>query len=118
LQSKREDAFYRADAVGFRYHPSWDISEAAYRIDQGALRRSRDDLPELIAHGVPVDRGPIGHASNGIVWVPYATLALAKSITIQPRPDKRARIRHFDGLIELHDLAIARGCVPESSFVE
>jgi len=118
LHAKDHNAIYLNSAVGFRFPSNLDVVEAVYRIDRDPPRRFRDDLPDLIAQSVPVDRGPIGSASQGIVWIPYAAVVEAKAITIQPRPDKRPRVRHFDGLVKLHSLAIAHGCVPESSFVE
>jgi len=105
-------------AVGFPFPKGWDVSKAGYRIDGTAPRRSRDDLPELIARNTPVDRGPVDHAAGGIVWIPYEALETAKVVTIQPRPDKAPRTRRLDGLAKLHDLALEHGCIPEHSFVE
>lgn len=118
LATKDGNTLYRMDAVGFRFPKGWVVSNAVYKIDGSAARRSRDDLPELIARNAPVDRGPPAHAAQGIVWIPYESLQTAKAVTIQPRPDKAPRVRTLDGLAKLHDLAIEHGCSPERSFVE
>jgi hypothetical protein len=118
LTMKNGNAFYRMGAVGFRFPRGLDVSNAAYRIDGAAPRRSRDDLPELIARGTPVDRGPRDQAAQGFVWIPYEALESAKTVTIQPRPDKAVRTRRLDGLVKLHDLAVEHGCTSEHSFVE
>lgn len=39
-------------------------------------------------------------------------------VVLSAMPRKAPRIRHFEGLSELHDLAVGHGCSPESSFVE
>jgi hypothetical protein len=118
LRSGDHKAFYRADAVGFRFAAKWNVAQAVYRLDGGEPRTQRDDLPELIASGTPLDRGGMDNASGGVVWVPFETLRQANMIAIAPRPDRRAVTLHFRGLIALHDIAVERGCSPESSFVE
>lgn len=118
LRSSDHHAFYRSGAVAFRFKRKWDVDEAVYRLDGGEPRRFRDDLPDLISRGAPVDRGPLGNAEEGIVWVPYANLTMANRITIEPRRDRTPRDFHFRGLVALHDIAVARGCHPESRFIE
>ena len=122
LHTRDGRAFYVSGAVGFRFAPGWDVGEAVYRLDgaasSGGPRRTRDDLPDLIAQGVPVDRGAPGNAARGIVWVPYALAAAASQIAIEPRPDLRVHHFHYSGLRSLHDMGVARGCAPEGRFVE
>lgn len=118
LHARKKKAVYRMEAVGFRFSKNRDVSSAAYHIGDGPLRRARDDWPDLIARGVPIDRGPPGNASQGIVWVPYAALKQAKAITIQPGLGQRPRAVQITGLTELRDTASARGCMSESSFAE
>lgn len=118
LRARNARAMYRADAVGFRFNATRDVTRAVYRIDTGAPRVAREDLPELIAHGVPMDRGGMGNANGGIVWIPLAALRSATTVTIAPRPDHRPVTWRLRGLVGLHDLAIDRGCSPEASFVE
>ncbi|NKJ02984.1 hypothetical protein [Novosphingobium sp. SG707] len=118
LRSADHHAFYRSGAVGFRFKRKSDVTEAVYRLDGNAPRPFRNDLPDLIDRGVPLDRGPIGNADEGIVWVPYERLAEANRITIEPRRDQPRRSFHFRGLTALHDIAIERGCHPESRFIE
>ena len=118
LAARDHHAIYRAQAVAFRFGNLKDVVNAVYRIDAGPPRASRDDLPTLLAAGVPLDRGAMDNARAGMVWVPFETLRQANAISIQPRPDRRAITVHFRGLIALHDIAVERGCSPESSFVE
>lgn len=118
LRARDGHAIYLAHAVGFRFKHGWDVANAVYRLDDGAPRQARDDLPELIVQGTPVDRGGMDNANGGIVWVPFARLAESDSIAIEARPDRAARVFHFRGLIGLHEIAVARGCTPDSRFVE
>lgn len=110
--------FFRAGAVAFRFRSDWDIAQAVYRIDGGSPRTMRDDLPALVALRTPYDRGPMGNATQGIVWVPFEQVKDASSIAIQPRPNKRVRVFHLRGLTALHATAVERGCAPDSRFVE
>lgn len=117
LGSYDHRAIYQQGALGFRFKRRWDVAEAAYRIDGGLPHLARDDLPALVDLGVPIDIGGIANPNEGIVWIPYARLASANSVAIEPRPNDRARIFHFRGLTGLKQLAKERGCVPESRFV-
>ena len=118
LRARDHKAFFRAGAVGFRFRSAWNVDQAVYRLDGGAPRAFRDDLPSLIARGVPLDRGGMDNASRGIVWVPFENLASANAIAIEPRSDRRAVTFHFRGLVALHEIAVARGCSPAIRFVE
>jgi hypothetical protein len=118
LRSRDHKSLYRAGAVGFRFKSRWDVAAAVYRVDHSEPRYSRDDLPDLIARGVPMDRGGMDNADAGIVWIPYEHLTRANAISIEPRRDRRAVTFHFRGLVALRDIALARGCTPESRFVE
>ena len=118
LRAADHKAVYRAGAVGFRFDPHWNVGQAVYRLDGGAPRAARDDLPDLVARGVPLDRGGMDNASGGVVWVAYARLAGANSIAIAARPDRGPVLFHFRGLVALHNIAVARGCTPDGSFVE
>lgn len=117
LRVRNHKALYRAGAVGFRFKHKWNVDDAVYRVDGGEPHALRDDLPDLVARGVPLDRGGMENASGGIVWVPYERLSGANTIAIEPR-DRRAVTFHFRGLASLHDIALAQGCTPESRFVE
>lgn len=118
LRARNARAFYRAGAVGFRFDPAWDVAQAVYRIDGGAPRAMRDDLPDLIALGVPLDRGGMENSGGGLVWIALATLRPATTIVIAPRPDGRPVTMHIRGMVGLHDLAVTRGCASDASFVE
>ena len=118
LHSFDDGEIYRAVAVGFRFSSGWDVARAVYRLDGGAARTARDDLPRLIEFCVPIDRSTLDHAANGIGWISFELLANADNIAIEPRPGKRVRQFHIRGLGALHDTAMANGCVPEGRFVE
>lgn len=118
LRARNLKGFYSAGAVGFRFKHKWNVEDAVYRIDDGEPRAVRDDLSDLVARGVPLDRGNMENASGGVVWIPYERLAEADTITIEARSDRRAVTFHFRGLASLHDLAQERGCTPDSRFVE
>jgi hypothetical protein len=117
LRDRHGRAFYRQGALGFRFRRSWDVAEAVYRVDGGTVRAARDDLPELIRIGTPIDTGGIANATEGVVWIPAARLARANAVAVQPRPDRAVRIFRFRGFRGLYELAVARGCTPDSRFV-
>ncbi|MBX9729755.1 MAG: hypothetical protein K2X59_00355 [Sphingomonas sp.] len=118
LRAVNNRAFYANGAVAFRFRQRWDLSEAVYRLDGAAPRHSRNDLPQLLALKVPIDRGGMDNASGGLVWIPYDRLVEANQVTIQPQPGRNLTNFRFRGLRSLHDIAIAKGCVPDSRFVE
>lgn len=117
LWARKSKAFYQAGAVAFRFPKGWDVHEAVYRIDGGAIQSWRNDLPELVRIGAPIDQGSVINATAGLVWIPWSKLADANRIAIQARPDRLARIFHFSGLKGLYDTAVVEGCAPDSRFV-
>ena len=117
LAARDHHAFYRAHAIAFRFRTGRDVSHAVYRIDAGPPHVSRDDLSMLVASEVPLDRGPMDNAREGLVWVPFDVLRRGNSVAIEPGPGLRPRQYHFRGLIALHDIAVERGCTPENRFV-
>lgn len=117
LREAHGRAFYQGGAIGFRVAHGRDAMAATYRIDGGAPRAWRDDLPELLALGTPVDTGAMADPTGGIVRVPWRLLASANSIAIQPASDRRVRTFRLGGVHGLRALALARGCVPDARFV-
>lgn len=118
LRAANHAAFYANGAVAFRFKSRGDLREAVYRVDGAAPRHSRDDLPQLLALKVPIDRGGMDNASGGLVWIPYDRLVEANQVTIQAQPNRKPSDFQFRGLRAPHDIAIARGCAPDSRFVE
>jgi hypothetical protein len=108
---------YRAGAVGFDVDAP-DVMGAAYRIDGGDPIAARDDLPQLIAQHVPLERGGMDDPSGGYVWIPFNRLAKAGWVAIEPQPGARPKVVRLNGLVALHDLALQRGCAPDGVFVE
>jgi hypothetical protein len=117
LRSRNRRAVYSGGAVGFKFPRRWNVHEAVYRLDSGAPRAWRNDLPELLRLRTPVDTGGMDNPSSGIVWIPMRLLADANSVVIEPRLDRRPQAFHFRGLKGLYDLAVEAGCVPDSRFV-
>ena len=117
LSSRNNHATYQADAIGFRFSRSWDVHDAVYRFDGGAPQQWRDDLPELVRIGAPIDAAGIENASGGIVWIPWSRMHDVNSIAIQARGDRKARVFHLRGLRGLLEVAVMRGCSPDSRFV-
>jgi hypothetical protein len=108
---------YRAGAVGFAVGAP-DQTGAAYRIDGGEPVAARDDLAQLIAQRVPLERGGMDDPSGGYVWIPFSRLGQASQVAIEPRPGARPKVVRLAGLVALHDLALQRGCAPDGVFVE
>jgi hypothetical protein len=117
LRERHGEAVYQQGAIGFRFRASWDVENAIYRVDGGAPRTWRNDLPELVHLGTPIDTGGIDNPTQGIVWIPLSRLEGANAIVIQPRPDRAQRTFHFAGFRGLYEDAVARGCTPDSRFV-
>jgi len=113
----RGGALVEGNAVGFRFKRSWDVSAAVYRIDGGTPRQSRDDRPELLRLGTPMETGGITNPTDGVVWIPLRLLADANAVAIKPQPGRRPKVFHFSGLRGLYQLAHERGCMPDSRFV-
>ncbi len=118
LRSRDNRMIYRSGGVGFRFYRVPRVTEAVYRIDGGDARAARDDLPRLIVLGTPIDHGSMTDPTDGIVWVPYEHLTQARSIAIAPQRGGSPRVFRLGGLVALHDIAVTRGCAPESRFVD
>lgn len=118
LRAADHRAFYANGAVAFRLHARRDQRGAVYRLDDAAPRYVRDDLPQLLALQVPIDRGGMDNASKGLVWIPYDRLVEADKITIKLQHSNKLWEFRFRGLQLLYDIAQARGCTPDSRFVE
>lgn len=117
LRARGGRAFYEGGAIGFRFDRDRDVADAVYRIDGAAPRRWRDDLPDLLALGTPIDTGDMQNPGEGIVRVPWRRLAAANSIVIQARRDADTRAFRFRGLKGLYAVAVQRGCTPDARFV-
>lgn len=117
LRARNGTASFRNGAVGIALGRKRDVSAAVYRIDGGRPRSIRDDRPELLQAGVPVEAGGILNPTGGVVWIPYGSLADANSVSIQPRPGDKVKTIHFRGLRGLYQVARERGCAPDSRFV-
>ena len=118
LRARDEKSWYRAGAIGFRLGHRADIIRAFYRIDGQQVRAQRDDLPRLLAIGVPMDQGGMEDPYQGIVWVPLDSLRNARTIAIVAQPGHREQRFALDGAAQLHDRATAIGCSPDSRLVE
>lgn len=108
---------YASHALGFRFSKHLNTSRATYRIDGEPVKRWRDDLPELVDLGAPIDGPRLDNPTGGTVWIPVAKLQDANRVTIQPRPNRHPvvfRLRGFSGLLAI---AQAQGCTPDSRFV-
>ena len=116
LRDRHGQAVYQQGAIGFRFRGGWDVAKAVYRLDGGPPRLWRNDLPELLRLGTPIDTGGIDNPTQGIVWIPLSRLGGVNAITIQPRPDRAQRVFHIGGFRGLYEAAIARGCT-DSRFV-
>lgn len=118
LRDRHGQAFYQQGAIGFRFRAGWDVSNAVYRLEEGAPISWRNDLPELVRLGTPIDTGGIDNPTRGIVWIPLSQLEGVNAITIQPRPDRTQRTFRLSGFRGLYEEAAARGCSPDSRFVQ
>ena len=117
LREARGRAFYQGGAIGFRVAHGRSAAASVYRIDGGTPRAWRDDLPELMALGTPVDTGPMADPNDGIVRIPWRVLAAANSVAIQAGPHRSPRTFRLGVVHGLRALALARGCTPDARFV-
>ncbi|WP_226019678.1 hypothetical protein [Novosphingobium sp. FKTRR1] len=97
-------------AVSYRFPERWNVGDAMYKVDGGAVRASRDDLPRLIASGAPLDAGGMANPSAGLVWIPFDVVGQAAVVEIAPRAGAKPRTFRQAGLVQARDWAQAYGC--------
>jgi hypothetical protein len=117
LRSRNGKILYVADALGFRFNKHLDVMNAWVRVDGGEPYRWRNDLPELARLDVAIDGRNLDAPTDGIVWIPAASLADASQVVIQPRADRSPRVFRLHGFAGLRDIGRALGCDPETQFV-
>ena len=117
MQSRDRNIVYVANALGFRFAKHLNTLDAWVKIDDAKAYRWRDDLPELARLGVAIDGRNLNAPTDGIVWIPVASLAEANRVAIQARPGRRPRIFSMRGFSSLRDSARTMGCAPEARFI-
>jgi len=108
---------YRAGAVGFAVGAR-NVIDATFRIDDGDPVAERNEVPRLIALHVPLERGGMDNPSGGYVWIAFDYLDKAGAVAIEPYPGAHPKVVRLTGLVALHDLALTRGCTPDTVFFE
>jgi len=117
LRSRDHHGVYAGRAIGFRLGKHMDTTLATYRLDGGPAHEWRDQLPELIRLGTPIDGPGLDDPTGGFVWLPLSILRDVSRIAIQGRPDRRPEAFHLRGFAGLHDTARTRGCSTDQQFV-
>lgn len=118
LRASNDEAFVVGGAVAFAFPKSWNTHAAIYRIGGDATRQWRDDLPELLRLGTPMDRGSVENPAQGLVWLPLRRLDEVTSVEIAPQPGRPPRRFNFRGLKGLYQTALSQGCTPASRLVK
>ncbi len=118
LRARNDEAFVVGGAVGFAFPKNVNTHAAVYRIGGAAPRRWRDDLPELLRLGAPMDRGRVENPAQGLVWLPLRRLDHVNSVEIAPQPGGAPRTFYFRGLKGLYQTALSQGCMPASRLVK
>ncbi len=110
-------AFVVGASIAFAFPDETNTHAASYRIGGDAPRRWREDLPELLRIGAPMERGGVENPAQGLVWIPLRRLEAANAIEITAQPGSAPRTFRIGGLKGLRQAAIARGCTPASRLV-
>ncbi|MDT0507341.1 hypothetical protein [Novosphingobium sp. MMS21-SN21R] len=118
LRARNGEAFVDGAAIAFVFPKGWNTQGAIYRTGGDAPRRWREDLPEILRIGAPMDRGSVENPAQGLVWIPLRRLDGVNAIEIQPQPGKAARIFRFHGMKGLYQSALSQGCIPVSRTVK
>jgi hypothetical protein len=106
---RREVSFERG-AVVIRLGPRINTFDAAYRVDSGPLRRSRDDAMQLAAMGFRLSEDDLRNPSRGIVRIPNVNIGGANAVTVESRPFARPVVLSVAGLGAAVEAAKAAGC--------
>lgn len=85
---------FQPGAIGFFFPHRRDTLAAWYRIGDGPPVRWQDRYPALFAAGVRVDGTGLDDPTAGMVWIPLAEFASARTVWIRLIPKDRPR-RYF-----------------------
>lgn len=98
------------NALAFRFGRQADVMRAVFRLDEGAIMRWRDVLPELAQLRVPLDGRDMEQPTGGAVWLPVRMLQGVSVVRIQARPNRKPRVFSLAGLEEIQARAQMFGC--------
>jgi hypothetical protein len=101
---------YERGALVFHLAPRIDTSAAAYRVNDGVVIEARDDLPDLARRGFLLEDDNLDNPSGGLVRIPEARLAGARSVRIEPGPNQRSFLFNIAGFPSARDRAHTAGC--------
>lgn len=105
-------------ALAIATHDANVMARAAWRVDDGALHHTRDDLPALIAAHVPIDRGGMDDPTDRRLWIPLERLDGAHRLVVQDYAGGRVRSYDLGALATLRQTAAAHGCADAGRFIE
>ncbi len=90
--------------------PKLDTSLAVYRVDWGAPTPVAADRGAIASLGFSIWQDNLSNPSGGLVRVPYARLAAAHAIEVEPRPGAPVWRFSLDGLSGAVAAANRAGC--------
>jgi hypothetical protein len=114
LALRNGEAAYAERAISFSVGRRFDISEATIRIDDGAVVRWRDLIPEL-AEGIG---DPLHYGASKRIPIPVRSIEGAERIAIQPAFGKKPRVYVVKGFDAARQGAIEAGCRPDAAFTQ
>lgn len=112
LALRNDKAVYTEQAILFSLGRRFDISEATIQIDDGAVIRWRDLIPELAA----AIGDPLGYGASKHIPIPSRLIESAERIAIQPAFGEKPRVFVVEGFDVAWQSAIETGCRPDASF--
>jgi hypothetical protein len=107
---------YAQNTLGFELDPGQSTLNAWYRIDNRPAQRANDLYPRLVAERVAGSEGSLENPTGGVVLIPAADLANARTVTIRVNEQaapKRFNLKGFDGALKA---ARYNGCMSDDSF--
>jgi hypothetical protein len=93
-----------------RLSASADTLDAAYRLDGGAPVETRLEAMEMARRGLTLTEDALANPSGGLVRVPAARAAAARTLDVQPGRGRHAIRFRLDGLADALAAARAADC--------
>lgn len=117
LSARDHHGAYAGSAVAFYLGKHIDTTLATYRLDGGPALRWRDQMPELVRLGTPMDGPGLEDPTGGFVWLPLSTLQGVNRVVVQATPDRRPKAFLLRGFVQLLNFARSQGCPADQNYV-
>ena len=116
LRGFKGHAAFINGAFAFRVSEPAFAANATIRIDGGDPIALRDEIPALMARGIPVDSIAVDGLGNDRIWVTAEQVGAGQSLVVQPRIGGRLTRYSLQGYATLREAAARRGCTDVGQF--